>query len=120
MKETLERYLQTIYGLSKYGQAVKSIDVGHALGVNRPDVFRTLKTLKLCGYIEQQPYGKIILTGKGKCKAEQILKVHRIITEFFSNTIGLTIPDAEANAYKIEHILSDTAINKIIDLYTKK
>lgn len=120
MKETLERYLQTIYGLSKYGQAVKSIDVGHALGVNRPDVFRAVKTLKLCGYIEQQPYGKIVLTSKGKAKAEQILKVHKIICEFFTNTVGLTPSDAEANANRIEHILSDTAINKIIELYDKK
>ena len=63
---------------------------------------------------------KIVLTGKGKCKAEQILKVHKIISDFFVVTIGLTVTDAEANAYKIEHILSDTAINKIIDLYTKK
>lgn len=119
MKETLERYLQTIYGLSRHGQAVKSVDVSHALGVNRPDVFRALKTLKLCGYIEQQPYGKIALTSKGKCKAEQILKVHKIIADFFANDIGLAPADAEANAYKIEHILSDTAINKIIELYAK-
>lgn len=118
MKETLEKYLQTIYALAKHGQAIKSIDVGHALGVNRPDVFRALKTLKLCGYIEQQPYGKILLTAKGKSKAEQILKVHKIIKDFFVNTIGLTPTDAEANAYKIEHILSDTAINKIIELYS--
>ncbi len=120
MKETIEKYLQTIYHLSQYGPAVKSIDVGHALGVNRPDVFRALKTLKLCGYIDQQPYGKIILTVKGRVKAEQVLKVHRIITDFFINKIGLTAGDAEANANKIEHILSDTAINKIIELYTKK
>lgn len=116
MKETLEKYLQTIYTLAKYGRAVKSVDVGHSLGVNRPDVFRALKTLKLCGYIEQQPYGKIVLTAKGKVRAEQILKVHKLITDFFIKTIGLTPADAEANAYRIEHILSDTAITKIIEL----
>ncbi|HOK81843.1 MAG TPA: metal-dependent transcriptional regulator [Clostridia bacterium] len=120
MKETLERYLQTIYSLGSNGQAVKSVDVSRALGVSRPDVFRALKTLKLCGYIEQKPYGKIVLTSKGSCKAEQMLKVHKIISDFFVKEIGLTRADAEANAYKIEHILSDTAINKIIELYIDK
>lgn len=119
MKETLEQYLEAVYRLSKKSPLVKSIEVSHLLGVNRPDVFRALKTLKLCGYIDQQPYGRILLTPKGKAKAEQSLAIHQLIADFFEGTVGLSREDATANAYKVAHVLSDTAINKLIARYQK-
>ena len=119
MKETLEQYLEAVYQLSKKSPLVKSIEVSHLLDVNRPDVFRALKTLKMCGYIDQQPYGRILLTPKGKSKAEQCLAIHQLVADYFTDTVGLSREDATANAYKVVHVLSDTAINKLIALYHK-
>lgn len=116
MKETPERFLQIIYTLSDNGEnAIKSVDVGKELGLNRPDVFRAIKALKMFGYIDQQPYGKVALTDKGKEKAEQIIKIHDVLAGLFVNALGLGRAEAEQTAFKIEHILSDSAIKNIIE-----
>ncbi|MFI3228930.1 MAG: metal-dependent transcriptional regulator [Bacillota bacterium] len=120
MKDSVERYLQIIYTLSQKATAIKSIEVGNILGVTRSEVFRALKTLKLCGYINQKPYGKIELTEKGKQSAERVATIHLAIKEFFVDKLFLDNEDAEANAYKIEHNLSDTAIEKIVEYYKNK
>lgn len=119
MKVTIEKYLMTIYALSEANESVRSIEVGHKLGVNRPDVFRAVKCLKIFGYINQKPYGKIALTEKGIKKAKQLKEIHSIITNIFIEKLSLTLHDAEANASRIEHILSDSAIEKILEYYGK-
>ncbi len=117
MKDSVEKYLQIIYSLSQKTTAIKSIEIGNILGVTRPDVFRALKTLKLCGYINQKPYGKIELTQKGKLCAERVALVHKAIVKFFIESLELEPQEAEANAYKVEHNLSDTAIDQILKIY---
>lgn len=119
MKETVERYLQTIFYLTQQTIEVRSIDIGHVLGENRPDVFRALKVLRQSGYISQKPYGKIVLTAEGRARALELITVHRVITAIFTEKLGLEAADAEENAYRVEHILSDTALQKLIELHEK-
>jgi len=120
VKETPERFLQSIYSLSEKGKySIKSVDVGKTLGLSRPDVFRALKALKVFGYINQKPYGKITLSERGKEKAEQMLKIHEVLTSLFTNALGLSQTEAEMTSYKIENILSDSAITKIVEYVDK-
>jgi|GEM_PF-1632055 Mn-dependent transcriptional regulator len=116
MKETPERFLETLYVLSKKGEeAVKSVEVGKSLGLNRPDVFRSLKAIKSFGYIDQKPYGKIILTAKGREKAERIIKIHEALGWLLKEYLGLPEEESECAAYKVEHIISDAAANKMLE-----
>ncbi len=117
MKDSVEKYLQIIYTLSQKTTAIRSIEVGNILGVTRSDVFRALKTLKLCGYINQKPYGKLELTQKGIQSAERVVLAHKAIIKYFVETLELDPQEAEANAYKIEHALSDAAIDQILKKY---
>lgn len=119
MKESGENYLETIYTLFKAKGVVKAIDISNALGVSRPSVFRASQALKDEGLITQEYYGNIILTPKGKKKAEEILSKHKNITKFLMHSLSLDHDEAELNACKIEHIITPEAMNKIID-YLKK
>ncbi|MDR2266322.1 MAG: metal-dependent transcriptional regulator [Christensenellaceae bacterium] len=119
MKETPERILHVIYKLSLDNQLLKSVSIGKKLGLTRPDVFRSLKLLKNCGYVYQKPYGKIALTEKGRDKAEKMHRIHRGLVEFLSKMVGLSPDEASATAYSAEHILSESAIDKIIELLVK-
>ncbi|MDR0696985.1 MAG: metal-dependent transcriptional regulator [Christensenellaceae bacterium] len=119
MKETPERILHVIYKLSLENQLLKSIAIAKKLGITRPDVFRSIKLLKNYGYIYQKPYGKIALTEKGRVRAEKIHRLHKGLLVALTNHVGLATDEASEAAYSAEHILSESAIDKILALLIK-
>lgn len=109
--ESEEMYLETILILKKKNPYVRSIDVANELGYSRPSVSRGMKLLKDRGYIVVER-GNILFTDLGLIKAEQIYDKHRTITDFLIK-LGASVASAEANACKIEHVISED-IFKII------
>ncbi|MDR3186402.1 MAG: metal-dependent transcriptional regulator [Christensenellaceae bacterium] len=119
MKETPERILQVIYKLSLEDELLKSVEIGKRLELSRPDVFHAVKLLKGWGYVAQKRYGKIALTEKGREKAEKMQRIHRGLIQFFSHVVGLSEAESSAAAFSAEHVLSDNAMNKILDALIK-
>jgi Mn-dependent DtxR family transcriptional regulator len=119
MKETPERILHVIYKLSLENQLLKSVAIAKKLGITRPDVFRSLKLLKTYGFIYQKPYGKIALTEKGRVRAEKIHRLHRGLVSALTNYVGFEGDEASEAAYSAEHILSESAIDKVLALLIK-
>lgn len=115
MKESGENYLETIYMLYKSKGEIKSIDIANKLGVSRPSVNRACNILKEKGFITQERYGDILLTDAGLQKAQEIIAKHYAITRFLVMTLGLDTVEAETNACRIEHIISDVAMEKIVE-----
>jgi len=113
MKESGENYLETIYNLYIKNGHVKSVDISNALNVSRPSVFRASKMLQDKGFIKQEHYGNIELTEEGIIKAKEIIKKHNNIMSFLMKTLKLSPEEAEYNACRIEHIITDTAMQKI-------
>lgn len=115
MKESGEMYLETIYRLSENGRLpVKSVDVAKRLDISRPSVNRAVNMLKNDGYIFQQNYGDIMITEKGLAAAERIFFKHRLITQFLICSLSLSPAQAEEDACRIEHVVSDAAVDSMI------
>ncbi len=115
MKESGEMYLETIYRLSETGRLpVKSVDVAKRLAISRPSVNRAVNTLKNDGYIIQQNYGDIMITEKGLAAAERIFFKHCLITQFLICSLSLSPAQAEEDACRIEHVVSDVAVDSMI------
>jgi len=104
--ESNEMYLEAILELEAKNSAVRSVDVARFLGVTKPSVNRAMANLKKDGYILQEPYGEITFTKKGRNKAQKIHEFHHVITDFLVNSLGIDIDLAEADACRIEHIIS--------------
>ena len=116
MQESGEMYLETILTLSAHGD-VRSVDVANALGYSRPSVSRAMSLLRQDRYITMEN-GRIQLTESGREKAERIYERHRLITRFLSDTLGLAAEVAAQDACRIEHVISETAFQRIKARYT--
>lgn len=117
-KESGEMYLEIILELEKRNGRVRSIDIANELDYSKPSISRAMNILKKSGFIEMPPYGDITLTEKGRQKAIDIFTRHKQLTGFLMLSLGLTYEIAEADACRIEHIVSlETmdAIAKYID-----
>ena len=112
MYESGENYLETILLLTKRQTHVRSIDVANELGFSRPSISRAMGILAESGYITIEQ-GHILLTEAGKEKASEIYERHCLITAFLQQTLGLDDMTADADACRIEHVISEETFRRI-------
>ena len=104
--ESEEMYLETILVLSRRNGRVRRVDVAEELGVSKPSVTSAIKTLYTKGYVLDDELGHVHLTEAGRQRAETIYDKHHLITRLLMH-IGADPAEAENNACRIEHVVSD-------------
>lgn len=113
MLKSGEDYLEAVLALSEKHEKVRTTDVARRLGVSKPSVTRAMRNLSEGGYIEQEAYGDIRLTEKGRIKASQVYFRHKTITTFLHEILGVDPEVAEADACLIEHDISNETMEKL-------
>ena len=114
--QSSEDYLECILLLSRENEFVHRVDVARRIGVSQPAVQKAVKILEGSGYIECDGM-HIYLTKKGEEYALEIFDRHCTLTRFLQK-LGVNPTDAESDACKMEHIISDAsfdAIKKFLD-----
>ncbi|MFV0401667.1 MAG: metal-dependent transcriptional regulator [Oscillospiraceae bacterium] len=115
LREAGENYLEAILSLENESKDVRSIDVARQLEVSRPSVNKALGVLKEMGMVEQQPYGAIRLTDKGRLRAIEVTSRHRTLKSFLINVLGVEVETADEDACKMEHVVSKETMRKLTD-----
>lgn len=115
--QSSEDYLEAILLLSMELEYVHQIDVARKLKVSQPAVQKALKILKSKGYIDTDGL-HIYLTQSGKDYACAVFHKHCTITKFFI-LHGVNAADAEADACKLEHTVSDATF-RMMEEYVEK
>ena len=110
--ESGEMYLETILLLSAKLPVVRSIDISEELGYSKPSVSRAVKLLIEQGYLSADKNKFITLTNKGLTKASSIYNRHKVLAKALRQ-IGVSPENADADACRIEHIISDETFNKL-------
>lgn len=119
LREAGENYLEAILRLEDESHHVRSIDVANTLGVSRPSVNKALGVLKKAGMVEQQPYGRISLTGLGRERAQDVLRRHVALRTFLTKLLGVDAETADADACRMEHVISEQTMAKLCDYMEK-
>jgi len=107
-----ENYLETILMLSRKKAAVRSIDVANEMGYSKPSVSIAMKQLRENGFITVDDGGYITLTEDGREVAERMYERHRLLSEWLVY-LGVDPETAAEDACRMEHVISQTAFEKI-------
>jgi len=75
-----EDYLEAILVLSKKNETVRNVDIAAYLGFAAPSVSIAIKKLAQEKYIFIDDNKAVVLTPKGRLKAEQIYERHLVLT----------------------------------------
>ena len=113
IQESGENYLETILLLEMRNGTVRAVDIANELGYSKPSVTRAMGVLKKAGLVDQELYGTIQLTEAGRKRANEIYDRHVLIKEFLMTVLSLDARTAETDACRIEHIVSQTTIDRI-------
>ena len=107
-----EDYLETILVLQKKLGMVRSVDVARYMEVSKPSVCHAVATLRDGGFLTMDEDHFLHLTDVGREVAERIYERHCFFTEQLIAT-GVDPKTAEADACRIEHIISQDSFEKI-------
>ena len=120
IQESGENYLETILLLEMRNGTVRAVDIANELGYSKPSVTRAMGVLKKAGLVDQELCGTIQLTEAGRKRANEIYDRHVLIKEFLMTVLSLDARTAETDACRIEHIVSQTTIDRIRALLQEK
>lgn len=114
--ETIENYLETIYILSQEQEAVRSVDLAHAMDYSRPTISVMMKQLREGGLIVMDDSGFIQLTDQGRAIARRVYERHVLLTDLLVQ-LGVSRETAAEDACKVEHVISQETFQKIKAFY---
>ena len=107
-----EDYLEAILVLQQKQGMVRSVDVARHLEVTKPSVCHAVATLRDGGFLTMDSDYFLHLTDVGREVAEQIYEKHRFFTDRLI-AAGVDPKTAEADACRIEHVISDESFQKL-------
>jgi DtxR family Mn-dependent transcriptional regulator len=122
LSSSLEDYLEAIYDIKNADSIVRITDISTKLNVEKSSVNTAIKKLKNLNLVMHEKYCDIILTEKGEEKAKSIRNKHNTILKFFHDLLGVTKNEAERDACKIEHVISNNTferLSKFIEFFDK-
>ncbi len=112
---TVENYTKAIYQLAQASDegAVATGQIANVLGVLPGTVTSMLKTLDESNLATYTPYEGVRLTASGKALALRVLRRHRLIEKFLTETLKLSWDEVHEEAEHMEHAVSDALIDRI-------
>jgi len=114
LSASMEDYLEAIYHIVTAKQAARAKDIAKRLDVNNSSVTGALRTLSEKGYINYAPYDVITLTPHGHRHAEDVVRRHEALMDFFTKVLCVDKAEASDAACKMEHAVSRTILDRLI------
>ena len=119
---SVDEYLETIYFLAfpigeyrplSAGSPTLASRVAEMLGVSRASAGEMLKRLEGEGLIERGEHKEAVLTGKGRKRAERVVRKHRIIERLLTDFMGYTAAEAHVQADLLGDTFTDDMVERI-------
>jgi DtxR family Mn-dependent transcriptional regulator len=109
-----EDYLETIYHITAEKHAARAKDIARQMNVKASSVTGALRILSEKGLIHYEPYDVITLTQEGRRAAEEVVRRHEVLDDFFSRILGVAPEEAATAACEMEHALPQSVLDRLI------
>ncbi|OEC87503.1 MULTISPECIES: metal-dependent transcriptional regulator [Methanobacterium] len=112
LTKSIEDYIEVMYNLKKVKGTIRVTDIAEKLDVKPSSVVEAVNKISKLKLVSREKYGEIKLTERGIQIAEGIIHKHNTLKKFL-DVLGVDDTTAEKEACAMEHILSNSTINKI-------
>ena len=113
ISSSLEDYLEAIATIIEQNGHAHTKDISEMLNVTMPTVTNALQALAARGLIVYRSHLPVKLTTEGSLRAEDIRRRHSTLKRFFEELLKLDEPQADTSACKIEHVIGQTALERL-------
>ena len=110
--EVTSHYLEAIYYMRAEGETIRSARLADWLSVSRPTVTVGLRRMARDGLVRLNVH-RIELTRRGEAAAASIVRRHRIMERWLSESLGLDWVTADEEAARLEHAISQVVEDRL-------
>ena len=103
----MEDYLKAIYRLSEREPNVTAHQLASELSVSGASVTNMVKRLDELNLVEYSRYKGVTLTESGRKIALEVIRHHRLLELYLSESLGMPWHEVHAEAERLEHHLSE-------------
>lgn len=103
----MEDYLKAIYRLETAESAASTQRLADELGISGPSVTHMAKRLHELGLVSHEPYQGVRLTERGRAVALEVVRHHRLLELYLTQTLGFGWDEVHEEAERLEHHLSE-------------
>ena len=107
LTDAMQDYLREIYKLRLEGGRATTSAIAERMGVRPPSVTAMLKRLAALGLVEHTPYHGVELTPAGERIALEVIRHHRLLEQYLSQALGVSLEEVHSEADRLEHALSE-------------
>jgi len=116
LSASTQNYLKNIFMLDEQGVRVSTTSLAGILKVAPASVTGMLKKLNREALIEYLPYQPVRLSATGRVAALQVIRRHRLLELFLTETVGMPWHEVHEEAERLEHVISASFLNHIDQL----
>ena len=113
LSEAIQHYLREVFKLEHAGKRASTNTVAAAMGVTPASASVMLKRLAALELVEHAPYRGVVLTEAGRSAALEVIRHHRLLERYLSETLGVPLDQVHTEADRLEHALSEHLEQKI-------
>ena len=110
---TVENYLKAIYQLSDASGGASTGELACRLKITPGSVTLMLQRLDKAGLVKYAAHQGVRLTKKGQRAAIRVVRNHRLLELYLTNTLGLPWDEVHEEAENLEHAVSDQLMARI-------
>lgn len=114
-RETVEHYLETIFYIAHEGEVVRPGRIAEWQGVSAPTVSATLGRLERDGWIRMARDRSVTTTPKGEALAATVVRHHRLLERWLTDTLGLDWASADEEAQHLAPGLTDEVADRLAE-----
>jgi len=112
----VEDYLKAIWNLQQVEAPVSTSRIAERLGLSAAAVTAMVKRLAEQGLLRHEPYYGVRLTPAGELAGLRIIRRHRVLELFLTETLGYEWDRVHDEAERLEHAASDELIERLARL----
>lgn len=107
LSASIQDYAKEIYTLRARDGHVRTSMLAERLGVSAPSVSEMIRTLVDRGLVAHEPYRGVTLTPEGERVALAVIRHHRLLELFLSESLGVPWGRVHEEAELLEHAISE-------------
>jgi DtxR family Mn-dependent transcriptional regulator len=114
--DTTEMYLRTIYDLEEEGVVPMRARIAERLEQSGPTVSQTVSRMERDGLLRLAGDRHLELTDKGRKRAIEVMRKHRLAERLLVDIIGLPWEEVHAEACRWEHVMSEEVERRLVQV----
>jgi Fe2+ transport system protein FeoA/Mn-dependent DtxR family transcriptional regulator len=109
----VEDALKAAYVLKEAGEAWRSHELAHSMGLSETMARKATDALVAFGWAEEDAQGGMHLTETGETRARELIRAHRLWERYLVDREGMPLEQVHAEAHRREHETTPEELEKL-------